>query len=136
MSGRVRVTLADGRRVTGFRKTMNRRFRRPSKDMPPWRLAILLPEALSLVSPGNTSVIGVTIEPDPISGPLAVIEHRNIEWMYQQMGKFLLAISDGSDRILTAVLMREDDQRSQQVVITPDSVEFPRNTMSTITVRR
>ena len=49
MSGRVRVTLSDGRRVTGFRKTLRMRARRtPPHLLPDWQLSFMLPDGISL----------------------------------------------------------------------------------------
>ena len=49
MSGRVRVTLSDGRRVTGFRKTLRMQARRtPPHLLPDWQLGFMLPDGISL----------------------------------------------------------------------------------------
>ena len=49
MSGRVRVTLSDGRRVTGFRKTLRMQARRtPPHLLPDWQLSFMLPDGISL----------------------------------------------------------------------------------------
>lgn len=47
MSGRVRVTLSDGRRVTGFRKTLRRNPRLPQSPRADLRLVFDLPERLA-----------------------------------------------------------------------------------------
>lgn len=129
MSGRARVTLADGRRVTGYRKTLSIRRRRAPGDMPPFRVVVLLPEKW-LVTPGETRVAGVSVEPDPISGPLAVIEHRDLEWACRQLGRFLLKVAN-DERILSATVLRDGVQQVQQIVVNPECVEFPRGTKAT-----
>jgi hypothetical protein len=122
MSGRTRVTLADGRRVTGFRKTLARREHVPPHLRPDTRMMILLPPVLALVSPGPTAVCGVSIEP----GPMAVAAGKLPEWVYRQMATWLLSAARGMEMILTAVLERGEQRREQQVVVQPGTVEYPR----------
>lgn len=90
MSGRVRVTLADGRRVTGFRKTLARRApRRPSHLMPDWLLAIH-PRAFGILClpSGPTVVTGVRVTPD------GFVESRGKSraWVIAQMTAFLAVL--------------------------------------------
>jgi hypothetical protein len=52
MSGRVRTTLADGRRVRGYRKTLRRNLPRstPAHETPKLRLIFLLPATLAFAT--------------------------------------------------------------------------------------
>jgi hypothetical protein len=51
MSGRVRTTLADGRRVIGYRKTLRRNLpRTPAHETPELRLIFLLPATLAFAT--------------------------------------------------------------------------------------
>lgn len=90
MSGRVRVTLADGRRVTGYRKTLARvESRRQPHEMPDWRLSFVAPAHLFLVPGMDTGIVGVTILP-----PNTMIEGRgkNRKWVFEQVCDFLDSI--------------------------------------------
>lgn len=111
------------------RKTTRRRQRRLPDKIYPYRVTVLLPERW-LVSPGASGVIGVSVEPDPISGPLAVIEHRDLEWACRQLATFLLAIAS-DERILTANVERDGVTTTQQIVLTPEGALMPRGTKPT-----
>jgi hypothetical protein len=64
MSGRVRVELADGRKVTGFRKTLRRQTPRPPTHVAPeLRLIFQLPEQLAWSVPQGKHGIGVEVGP-------------------------------------------------------------------------
>lgn len=136
MSGRRLVRQPDGRWTRGYRKTLRRLFRRAPAEMPDWRLAVLIPEPWALRAPGAgaTGFVGVTVEPDPISGPLAVATGKNLEWVLTQMGKFLLSIAAGAERIISANLQREAETRGQQIVLTPGMAMFPISLRSTLKV--
>lgn len=55
MSGRVRVSLPDGRRVTGYRKTLRRQSpRTPPHEAPELRLAFLLPKRIVAFVPAGS----------------------------------------------------------------------------------
>lgn len=90
MSGRSRVTLPDGRRVTGFRKTLNRRApRAPSHLSPDWSLTIHRRDfGLLLLPSGATNTIGVKVYVD------GIIEARgkNRKWVVDQMTAFLAGL--------------------------------------------
>src|SRR5216684_4016769 len=63
MSGRVRHTLADGRTVRGYRKTLKQRAARtPPHLLPDWHLSFFLPE-------NDMRFLGVT------EGPYASLIH-------------------------------------------------------------
>jgi hypothetical protein len=86
MSGRVKVTLPSGRRVTGYRKTertIETRGAHPERG--PWVLSFLAPDRL-LLSPGPTGVMGVTVTSP---GPLLVASGQNRQWVFDQMRVFL-----------------------------------------------
>jgi hypothetical protein len=119
-----------GAALQAWRKTLTIRRRRAPGDMPPFRVSVLLPERW-LVAPGDTGITGVKVEIEQISGALAVAEHRDLEWACRQLGKFLLRIATGTERILTAVVTRDGVQQSQQIVVGPDTVEFPRRGRTT-----
>ena len=62
MSGRVRVTLSDGRRVTGFRKTLRMQARRtPRHLLPDWQLSFMLPDGISLHPDFRHGVAGAVV---------------------------------------------------------------------------
>lgn len=63
MSGRVRVTLADGRRVTGFRKTLAQRSRTPQHLLPDWTLTFQPPASFTWhLAPGPfPGVMGASV---------------------------------------------------------------------------
>lgn len=131
MSGRALHRQPDGRLTVGARKTMRRVLdRRAPHDMPDWRVAVLLPEVYCLGAPGAgaTAFTGVSVEPDPVSGPLAVATGKGLEWCCQQIALFLLSISQGEERILSAVVTRGADSpsRSQQIVLDGREALFPR----------
>lgn len=94
MSGRVRTTLADGRRVTGFRKTLKRRERIPPHLRPDWSLAIRRNDfGLLLLPTGPTNTIGVRVYAD------GIIEARgkNRAWVIDQMTAFLAGLGIVTD---------------------------------------
>lgn len=65
MSGRVSVLLADGRRVTGYRKTLRVNARRtPPHLLPDWKLSFILPPAIAFaLAPGPVpGVIGARVD--------------------------------------------------------------------------
>lgn len=106
MSGRVITTLADGRRVRGFRKTLRQNRRAPPHLMPDWRLVAILPKdiAFAVSHCDPTGVIGVTMRAP------GIIEARgkDRDWVLKQVGTFLALIASGrGDRTITATLERE-----------------------------
>jgi hypothetical protein len=90
MSGRVWTTLADGRRVRGYRKTL-RQQRRPTvehrrpADSPDWVLSFELPGTLALGLNAHPGIIGVRCRPD------GHVEARgkNREFLWGQIEAFL-----------------------------------------------
>jgi hypothetical protein len=127
--------LKDGLARRDGRKTARQHIRRSLAEMPDWRVTMLLP-SVYLVSEGRTGIAGVFVEPDPISGPLAVVTAKGLEWCLTQLGKFLAAVAPASDDIRTVLIARGDYRRGQPVVISPDSVEFPQRGGTTIKVER
>ncbi len=104
MSGRVRTTLADGRRVTGYRKTLRQRGARiPTEQMPDWVLRLQLPDSLAFsVATGQTSFRGVTVV---IPGPTVEARGKNQRWVENQAQAYLTKIGagliDGAEGVLT-----------------------------------
>jgi hypothetical protein len=91
MSGRVRVTLGDGRRVTGFRKTLRRNQRTRPQDRPDLRLTFMLPQVLGFSTvpgeyPGN-----ITVDADS----LVTARGNDREWVLRKAGEFLRSIAVG-----------------------------------------
>jgi hypothetical protein len=106
MSGRVRITLADGRRVTGYRKTLRqRRESVPTDKLPDWVLRYQLPDELAFsVSTGPTGVMGVTVV---IPGPTVEARGKNKDWVEQQASAFLTRIAAGLIQGVDGVLTRD-----------------------------
>lgn len=90
MSGRVRVTLADGRRVTGFRKTLKRRAPRKAAHLSPdWVLTLHRRDfGLLLLPSGPTNTIGVRVFP---TGEIEA-RGKNRAWVIGQMTAFLAGL--------------------------------------------
>jgi len=113
MSGRVRVTLDDGRRVTGYRKTLRvqskRRERTPPHLLPNYTLTFILPPTMSLLfGPGHVpGLIGVVI------GDLGEVRvcGKNRDWVISQAGElFRSRRMEGRAPIrINAVLTRDDE---------------------------
>lgn len=106
MSGRVRHTLSDGRVVRGYRKTLTRRARRA--DLPDWRIALLLPTALSFtLRPGYLSGIAGA-EATPLGN--IVITDKRKKFVLDQVGRVLRRLApSGLVDPLSAVLERDDE---------------------------
>ena len=85
MSGRSRVTLADGRRVRGFRKTLRRNPR--SAVRPEWRLVLILPPTI-MVSPGPHGY-GVNVTTGEKDAVLLDVKTFSIDEAVQRAGDFL-----------------------------------------------
>jgi hypothetical protein len=112
MSGRVRVTLSDGRRVTGYRKTLTERApRTPAHMMPDWRLSFILPGTLGLGLASYPGIIGVEAWPTgwvEVSG-------KNREWVMRQAVLFLRQVApQGIASPLNARLQRDAEQGPTQ----------------------
>ena len=106
MSGRVRVTLADGRKCVGFRTTLKRRA--PAAAMhrqPDWRLTITLPRDMrfiGLASGDYPGMVGVSI------GPLvATVTGKRRSWVLEQGCALIRDIAPGFDGVVGAVLSRD-----------------------------
>jgi hypothetical protein len=102
MSGRVRVTLPDGRRVTGYRKTLAVRApRKATHELPDYTVSIILRG--KSVRPGETfGIMGVeTPRHDHV-----IVSGRNKDWCVGQMRKFLKRIDVPRQQ---ATLTREDE---------------------------
>lgn len=112
MPGRTRVTLADGRRVTGYRKTLARRTpRTPAHLREDWQLTLTLPDddMRFLCFPGPTVVMGVAIV--RIGSTFqAVAIGKNREWTVAQLVKWLRLVAMDYPRPLNATLFRPGDQ--------------------------
>jgi hypothetical protein len=118
------------------RKTFKRHPHRQPHQMPDYRLCVLIPEPWTLRAPGAGAAgfPGITVEPDILTGPLAVASGKGLEWCMTQLGRFLLSIAAGDERIMTGALSREGVMRSQQIVVTDGLVEFPLGERSTLKV--
>jgi hypothetical protein len=102
MSGRVRVTLADGRRVTGFRKTLAQRApRRAAYALPDYVVSVVL--IGKSVRPGET--FGLTGVETPAHDRVSVAG-KNKDWCVGQMRLFLKRIGVPRHQ---ATLTREDE---------------------------
>lgn len=89
MSGRVRVTLADGRRVIGFRKTLQQRApRTPAHLLPDWCASFELPGMFGMGLTLN-SIIGVRVAP---TGHVE-ITGKNKQWVLGQTVELLRQIA-------------------------------------------
>lgn len=120
----------DGKKTSACRAS-----RTPPHLQDDWRITLLLPERY-LVAPGATAIGGVTVEPDPFSGPLVVVTAKGLEWCLRQLGRFLIDVAN-DERIMTAVVTRGATTYEQQVCVIPGSVEFPqRKGFPTIKVER
>lgn len=105
MSGRVRTTLADGRRVTGYRKTLRQSPRTRPENIPEWVVRMQLPDELAFsVSIGKTSVAGVTVV---IPGPTVEARGKNREWALKQMQTYVSRIGKGLIAKVSAVVTRD-----------------------------
>jgi hypothetical protein len=109
MSGRARVTLADGRRVIGFRKTLARRPRTPPHLLPQWRFSFEVPPesgGFALLPGPYPGVIGIAVG----KGGHIEIAHRDRRWMLNQVAEFLRkAVPYGFLHPIPAVLERGDE---------------------------
>jgi hypothetical protein len=86
MSGRVRVTLKDGRRVTGFRKTERVNSRPKAVRVQPELCLSFQALPRFLLAPAPTGVLGVNVK-DP--GPRITVTGRNRGWLFKQLRIFL-----------------------------------------------
>lgn len=126
MSGRSLHYQPDGRWTVGARKTLARRPRIAPHLRPEWRVTILLPDSMSLVSPGPTGIVGVTVEQDQFSGPMLVGAGHQFDWVLRQIGAVLLRLGTGMDRTLSAVIARgQEPAYSLTVDLRANGVEFP-----------
>lgn len=90
MSGRVRVNLADGRRVTGFRKTLRQNPRLRPEDRPELRFTFMLPPALAFST--RAGVYGfATVDPDG----MVTVRGRERDFVLRKAGEFLRSIAHG-----------------------------------------
>ena len=90
MSGRVRTVLSDGRRVTGYRKTLRRNERTRPEDRPELRLTFILPEVFAFAtSPGEYA--GATVEHDG----LVTVRGKDRDYVLRKAGEFLRSIAAG-----------------------------------------
>lgn len=120
MSGRARVTLADGRRVTGFRKTLrvNRRApRTPDWQLPDWRLSFLLPDDMRFFGLEQglvRGIIGVRIE--RIGFALhCVAAAKNREFCIRQCVEFLRSVAPDYRAPINATLERSAEPHPSAV---------------------
>lgn len=103
MSGRVRVTLSDGRRVTGFRKTLARRApRTPAHLMPDWTAGFVLPDGITLNPNYQHGVTCVAIGP---AGHVT-ITGKNRDFVLGQVHKLVRKIAPSWRRELQVHLTR------------------------------
>lgn len=100
MSGRVRHTLPNGRRVIGFRKTLVERGpRSPAHLMPDWTLSFLLPEGHSLPPHYHHGIIGLTVEPIGWEQQIK-IAGKSKTWVIDQAVAFMRRIGLPKVRVL------------------------------------
>lgn len=128
MSGRTCTTLADGRRVQGFRKTMRRNPRRldPFTDAAsdlPYTLRFKLPGD-TLVRPGPTGIAGVTV--DDLG--YAQVAGHGLEWVLRKASEFIAAVCGDLDRDLPFTVQRGRQRRAGSLIYVPGaSVVVPRS---------
>lgn len=94
MSGRTRTTLSDGRRVTGYRKTLAQRgTATPAHEMPFYRLSFPLPGALALLASfgAPTNVLGTKF----IAGGHVLVEGKDLDWVRRQAAKLIAELAKG-----------------------------------------
>jgi hypothetical protein len=108
LSGRVRVTLSDGRHVVGYRKTLARRAPRTAPHLlPDWRLSIVLPRTdlrfLGLNLGHVPGVIGAVLHPlDRLE-----IAGKNRDWVLRQAVAFVRRVAPTFIGQLEGVLERD-----------------------------
>lgn len=127
MSGRTRVTLSDGRRVTGFRKTLRRNPRSfdPFSEADP-SIPFVLRVALPLdivVAAGPTGIVGVTVD------DLRYLQAQGhgLEWVFRQASDFLGTVCGGINRELKFSVERGAYRAGGTLIYVPGaSVIFPR----------
>lgn len=109
MSGRTRVTLPDGRRVTGYRKTLVQRPRRAPGELGDFRLSFFLPTMLALVTP----------PPGPIEGIIGaeVLDHGRIqitgsdrEWVFGQAAAVIARLCRGHDGLMISAALSRGEK--------------------------
>lgn len=109
MSGRVSVLLSDGRRVTGYRKTLRVATKRtPQHMLPDWKLSFVLPPALGFTLPTGPypGIIGVRIG----ELGLVTIAGKSRDWVIGQSAKFWSQVCRRhAVREIDAVLTRADE---------------------------
>lgn len=126
MSGRTRVTLSDGRTVTGFRKTLRKNPRRPAMDEDlPFHLSFGLPSHIAgTLAPGPTGIIGVTVE--PLSR--ICVEGHGLEWVCAQASEFLGKVAGKQNLELDFTISRGNYRAASTLIYVPgSSVIFPRS---------
>lgn len=125
MSGRTRVTLADGRRVTGFRKTLRQNPRQQEPDAAlPFTLRFELPAMIAAtVAQGDTAFPGVKVL------PLNWVEAtgHGLEWVCKQAAAFYGSLGDQMNREIAFTVERGSFRFSHHFNYVPGpSVVFPR----------
>lgn len=105
MSGRVRTTLADGRRVTGYRKTLARRAPRTALHLlPDWRLSFDPPDHGLL-----GAAVGVFGTTRNALGRVTIAGKRK-DFVFEQLARLLIATwPRGLINPLAVVLQRDDE---------------------------
>lgn len=103
MSGRTRVTLADGRRVVGYRKTLARRARPiPLHHRPDFTVALVLTNGYGVRAGQNLGIMGIRSFPN---GRVECVG-KSREWCLGQMRQFLARMGIPRHQ---AVLTRADE---------------------------
>jgi len=101
MSGRTRVTLSDGRRVIGYRKTLRRNERLPPERRPELRLTFMLPAPIAaLTLPGIYDC--ATVDADG----LVTVRGRDRGFVLRKAAEFIKGVAAGRTLAepITAVL--------------------------------
>ncbi len=136
MSGRSRVTLPDGRTVTGFRKTLRRNPRAfdPLADADPavpFELRVVLPRHAA-VSEGASGVVGVSVERQA-TDLVAVATGHGLEWVFRQAAEFLGRLRPGTDEQMRFTVTRGRFRAGGELIYVPGpSVIVPRATRKTL----
>lgn len=89
MSGRVRTTLADGRRVTGYRKTLRRNERTKPEDRPELRFTFTLPYPIALLTLAGEYAGGATVDIDG----MVTVRGQDRDWVLRKAAEFLQGIA-------------------------------------------
>lgn len=108
MSGRARVTLSNGRRVIGYRKTLRQqRPRTPAHLLPDWHLTFILPhdmQFMGLTLGRVEGLIGVRLEPG-----VCLITGKNREWLLGQAVAFVRKVAPDFEGTVSIVLSRDSE---------------------------